>query len=219
MARRQKKYHYIYKTTCSVNKKYYIGMHSTDKMDDGYLGSGKRLWNSIKYHGKENFTKEILEYCETREELKKREEEIVNEQLLTEDLCLNLKVGGEGGGRIWNEEHMKVFSKSGNDAFKSKMEDPNYRENHSKKMSESRKKDYENGKRERTYFYDWYGKNHSEETKKILSKQRKGVYGLGENNSVYGRKWMNKDGVKKMVKKEEIEEHTNTGWLFGKMKK
>lgn len=31
MARRQKKYHYIYKTTCTVNGKYYIGMHSTEK--------------------------------------------------------------------------------------------------------------------------------------------------------------------------------------------
>lgn len=30
-------------------------MHSTDNLDDGYVGSGKRLWNSIKKHGKENF--------------------------------------------------------------------------------------------------------------------------------------------------------------------
>jgi hypothetical protein len=27
---------------------------------------------------------------------------------------------------------------------------------------------------------------------------------------------MNKDGVSKMVKKEEIEEHSTDGWLFGK---
>jgi len=218
MARRQKKYNYIYKTTCNVNGKYYIGMHSTDNLEDEYIGSGKRLWYSINYHGRDNHTKEILEYHSTRDELKKREKEIVNEQLINEDLCLNLKVGGNGGGRIWNEEHMKAFSKSGNDAFKSKMKDPEYRENHFKKLSEANKKSYENGRRERTYFYDWNGKKHSEESKKKISESKKGK-GMGENNSVYGRKWMNKDGVTKMVKKEEIEEHTNVGWIFGKMKK
>ena len=51
----RRKYHYIYKTTCIINDKFYIGMHSTDNMEDGYIGSGKRLWHSINYHGKENF--------------------------------------------------------------------------------------------------------------------------------------------------------------------
>ena len=60
MARTQKKCHYIYKTTCSITNRFYIGMHSTDNIDDNYLGSGKRLWNSINYHGKENHKKEIL---------------------------------------------------------------------------------------------------------------------------------------------------------------
>ena len=96
MPRKQKKYHYIYKTTCSVTNRYYIGMHSTDNLEDGYLGSGKRLWNSINYHGRENHTIEILEFCENRKKLKERESEIVNEELLNEELCMNLTVGGNG---------------------------------------------------------------------------------------------------------------------------
>ena len=72
-------------------------MHSTDNLEYGYLGSGKRLWHSINYHGKDNHIKEILEFCEDREHLKKREEEIVNKQLINEDLCMNLKTGGQGG--------------------------------------------------------------------------------------------------------------------------
>jgi hypothetical protein len=48
------------------NDKYYIGMHSTNDLNDGYMGSGKRLWFSINYHGKENHACEILEYCKDR---------------------------------------------------------------------------------------------------------------------------------------------------------
>lgn len=47
----RRKYHYIYKTKCLLTNKYYIGMHSTDNLDDGYVGSGKRLWYSINKHG------------------------------------------------------------------------------------------------------------------------------------------------------------------------
>ena len=53
-----RKFHFIYKTTCSVNGKYYYGMHSTDDLEDGYIGSGTKLWHSIKKHGLENFKME-----------------------------------------------------------------------------------------------------------------------------------------------------------------
>ena len=33
VSKEEKKYHIIYKTTCLINKKYYIGMHSTDDLD------------------------------------------------------------------------------------------------------------------------------------------------------------------------------------------
>ena len=78
-------------------------MHSTDNLEDGYLGSGKILGYSISKHGKENHLKEILEHCSSRDELKKREKEIVNEELLADKLCLNIKVGGEGGGPSWDK--------------------------------------------------------------------------------------------------------------------
>ena len=214
MARRQKKYHYIYKTTCTVNKKYYIGMHSTDSLYDRYLGSGKRLWYSINYYGKDKHEKVILEFCDNREELKKREKEIVNEQLISEELCMNLQKGG-GGGFI-DYDHMMKVSKSGNDVFLKKMEDRNYREYFSKKLSEANKKQYEDGRREKKYFYEWKGKKHTEESKLKISESKKGKY-CGEKNSVYGRKWMTKKNeLPKMVKKEEIDNHILNGWVFGK---
>ena len=101
----RRKYHYIYKITNKLNGKFYIGMHSTDNLDDGYFGSGKIINYSVNKHGIENHRVEILEFLDSREELKKREAEIVNEELLSDPLCMNSKFGGEGG---W--DHINIGS-------------------------------------------------------------------------------------------------------------
>ena len=93
----RRKYHYIYKTTCIITNKFYIGMHSTDNLEDGYVGSGKRLWYSINKHGKENHVCQILEFLPDRDSLREREKEVVNQEMLNEELCMNLAIGGEGG--------------------------------------------------------------------------------------------------------------------------
>jgi hypothetical protein len=98
----QRKHHYIYKITrVDGSGKYYIGMHSTDDLDDGYFGSGTYLWHSINKHGKDAHSKEILEHLPSRKDLKLREKEIVN-----------LKRGGEGNSsedskRIWLKPGMR----------------------------------------------------------------------------------------------------------------
>ena len=73
-------------------------MHSTKNKDDGYLGSGKIVLQAIKKYGRENFKKEILAICESRSQLAALEKTIISESLLKDPLCMNLKVGGEGGG-------------------------------------------------------------------------------------------------------------------------
>ena len=108
MSRKQKKYHFIYKTTCEITGKYYVGMHSSDSLEDGYLGSGKILGYSRAKYGDENHTREILEHCESREQLRSREKEIVNEELLKDPLNINIKYGGEGG---WDQINKKLSKK------------------------------------------------------------------------------------------------------------
>jgi len=88
MPRKQYKYHYIYKTTNTLNGKFYVGMHSTNNLNDEYIGSGKRLWHSINKHGKENHKCEILEFLSDRQSLKTREAEIVNKELLENKKCM-----------------------------------------------------------------------------------------------------------------------------------
>lgn len=61
----------VYKITNLINGKCYIGK---DKHNNpNYLGSGRRINSAIKKYGKENFIKEILEYCNTYDELRDRE--------------------------------------------------------------------------------------------------------------------------------------------------
>jgi group I intron endonuclease len=57
----------IYKTTNLLNGKYYIGKQK--KYTKGYFGSGVALRYAIKKYGKINFKKEILEICNSDEEL------------------------------------------------------------------------------------------------------------------------------------------------------
>jgi group I intron endonuclease len=97
----RRKHHIIYKTTCLVTGKWYIGMHSTNDLNDGYIGSGKRLWYSIKKYGKEQHRCEILEHLPDRETLALREEEILTPELKADPLCLNLAKGGLGHHPGW----------------------------------------------------------------------------------------------------------------------
>ena len=119
MARKKANIHYIYKTTCNVTGRWYIGMHSTTKLEDGYMGSGKILRYSIRKYGVENHTKEILEFFETREELIFREQEIVTKELISDGKCMNLREGGTGG---WVSKEVQLkCSKAGGDTTSQKI--------------------------------------------------------------------------------------------------
>ena len=86
--------HYtIYKITNKINNKFYIGMHQTKKLDDGYMGSGKRLKLAIKKYGIENFNKEILHIFDNEEDMKNKEKELV----ILDEMSYNLCEGGKGG--------------------------------------------------------------------------------------------------------------------------
>ena len=77
-----KKYHYFYKITNTINNKYYYGVHSTDNLNDGYMGSGTAIRMAEKKYGIEFFEKEILKYFDTAEEAYDYEKFVVNETLV-----------------------------------------------------------------------------------------------------------------------------------------
>ena len=98
----------IYKTTNLINKKTYIGIHQTEKLDDGYLGSGLAMKRAIKKYGKENFKREILEFCLSYSELIEKEKFYVNEEWVNLENNYNLKTGGQSSGLLSEESKLKI---------------------------------------------------------------------------------------------------------------
>lgn len=86
--------HFIYKTT-HVNGKYYIGRHSTDNLDDGYVGSG--LW-PLSIKDKTTLTREILEFVDDVETLIIREDFYLKEHF-GKPGCMNRTPDAVGFGK------------------------------------------------------------------------------------------------------------------------
>lgn len=162
----RRKHHYIYKIT-RFDGKYYIGLHSTDNLDDGYFGSGKYLWNSIRKYGKEAHTKEIIEFLPDRNSLKIREAEIVNEECVRDSLCMNLKLGGEGGwDHITDNEGRRRGGITASHAIIDFVRSDEGREQSRQKMNRL----HEDGI---VKFDNFKGKKHSQETRDRISKAMK----------------------------------------------
>jgi hypothetical protein len=94
MRMRPYKYHYFYKITNNLNGYFYYGVHNTNNLEDGYMGSGTRLKYAYQIFGIENFSKEILKFFNTAEDAFKYESEIVTEELTRRIDCYNIQQGG-----------------------------------------------------------------------------------------------------------------------------
>ena len=71
--KREYKYHYLYKITNKLTDQFYIGIHSTNNLNDNYMGSGTLLKRDYKIYGRDNFTKEIIKFFDNRSDLIKYE--------------------------------------------------------------------------------------------------------------------------------------------------
>ena len=102
----------IYKTSNLINGRIYVGKdkHNNPK----YLGSGNILKQAINKYGIENFQKEILEYCNTKEELSNREKYWIDKlNSLYIHGGYNLTKGGEGGDTFTNKpEELKTITRN-----------------------------------------------------------------------------------------------------------
>jgi len=102
----EKKFNIVYITTNLINGKQYVGDHSTNNIDDNYLGSGKvALWPAIKKYGKENFKKEILEQFDTKQQAFDAQEKYIIKYNTLVPAGYNISPsGGHGCKDCWSEE-------------------------------------------------------------------------------------------------------------------
>lgn len=141
----------IYKITNKINNKIYVGKQVNIRKNNNYLGSGKLIKLSVKKYGKENFQKDILQECQTNDELN------IFEKIWIERLNslipngYNISTGGDGGDTISNN--------------------PN-KESIMEKQTNTKKVNGVKG--------SMFGKNQSEETKLLISKKIKELYADGK---------------------------------------
>lgn len=204
-------FHFLYKTTCSTTSCYYIGIHSTDNLDDRYLGSGYRLKQSIKKHGYSTHNREILQFANSREELLDLEESIVTHTLLEDEKCLNLSIGGRAGipnhksstrsetmKSIWNDElHREKMSIVNSQNAKSSWNNTRTRNKRIKSLTESTKK-------------MWESESHRQN---VITKLKQYT---GEKSSQFGTCWINKDGKALKIKRDQLEDYLSLGYSRGR---
>lgn len=214
MTRKKKQYYFIYKTTNILNGKYYIGMHSTNNLSDGYLGSGKRLRYSINKYGIENHKREIIEFCESIEELKNKEKEIVNLNEIAKKECINIQPGGGGGFTI--EQQKENAIKSNQVQKKLRETNPEWVKKRSNNLSKSIKKAYDEGRKEKKCYCNWSGKKHKEESKKKIGKASS-IHQKGEKNSQFGTCWITNGIENKKIFKNDLDLFINDNWKLGRI--
>jgi hypothetical protein len=209
-------YYTVYKTTNTVNGKYYIGVHQTDNLEDDYLGSGKLLKRALEKYGREAFRREYLAIFDSAEEMFSLEGELVTESLVVDAQCYNLKEGGHGGWQVHNQsEEFTWARRKGAEAATLARDDAVWRS----AMSEAQRLRWKTGGRPEGFEYDWTGKTHKEETKRKIGEANRKM--VGEKNSQFGKSWVYNEELKQSnkVAQNEIEELLLAGWKRGRKMK
>lgn len=235
----KQKFYLIYKITNLLDNRIYIGAHCTFNVNDKYMGSSKHLKKDIKELGKQNFKKEILHIFSNKEDMIKKEAEIVNKEFCYRIDTYNKMIGGISE-LSWND--MIVVKDNCGTIHSVYKDDPRYLSGEFVGIAKGIP--YNKGKLNvrdangNTFQVDvadprWLsgelvhlstgkpgtksllGKNHSEESKNKIglanSEKQK-----GEANSQFGTCWVTNGTENKKIKKEQLEEFIVKGFYKGR---
>lgn len=182
------KYHFVYLTKRVGTPYYYYGVHSTNNLDDGYLGSGDYLKNAIRKYGKENFSREILSFFDTREQALKYENKLITKEMINDKYCYNIQHGGKGT----KEEHLLSTKQK----MSIKAKGRKLSQEQINKIIETRKRNIER----KGYF-------HTEESKRKIGAASKGnKYALNLKHSEETKRKMSNSQKKRYKNNPELKE-------------
>lgn len=195
----------IYRIVHKENGKIYIGKHQTKNLDDGYMGSGKRLIYAQEKYGLETFEKEILYIFDNEEEMNAKEAELVTEEFCLREDTYNICPGGRGGWGYINSNDL------------SGLIEYNKSENHKKSSSLGGQNSkggggwgWDSTEKRRTGFKD---KRHTQKWKENHSKIMK-ERASGKNNSQFGTMWITNGQESRKIKKDQ---DIPAGWKKGRI--
>ncbi len=218
------KFYTVYEVKNKVNDKTYRGKHITDNPYDGYLGSGKYLKRAINKYGIESFEKFVLYIFDNKEDMDKKEAELVDEVYLLSGNTYNLKLGGQGGfDHIYSSPEIATeVGKRGYNAGLAKFTKEKRSEIGKKSYSKSlllfRKSNDPEIKKRRSEISGntFRGKHHTSETKKKMSEKQQNVDRTGNNNPMYGKCWVYNDKESIRIDKTDLDIYLQNGWIKGR---
>lgn len=154
---------YIYKTTCLINGKIYVGKKHKSTFDPKYYGSGIRLAEAIIQYGRENFVIEVLDWAEDVQTLNALEKKWIKDlNSRNPEIGYNVSAGGTSFCCQYHKEETK---KKISESMKHLLEKGDFRKKgNCKKTPETREK-----LRQRNL-----GHSVSEETRRKISDKIKG---------------------------------------------
>ena len=195
---------YIYKVTNLINNKIYIGQHfrsdgSLTELDPKYWGSGIKINNAFLKYGYNNFSREIICWCDSLEELNEKEKFYISEfDTLNDNIGYNIAKGGNAGNLICGyseEEKLEHYAKI-SDGNKKAWKNPEIRAKYIKSFS-NRSEEYK--QKISKSLTGRKGTPMSEENKKKFRERNLGnKYGLGNKSRTD-----QKDSEKTKKKKSE----------------
>ena len=206
--------HFVYITTNLIDGKQYIGDHSTNDLNDGYLGSGRPyLQRALRQYGKQNFKKEILEVFPSKKEAFNAQEKYIQKYNTLFPNGYNLSPTGGLGVR-------GCFSHSELSKARISQSSKGISRNKNRKMSDETKQKISISKKGKTawnkgipmnektyanYISKNKGWHHSEESRQKISK-----------NNARNKPWLNKKMSEETRKKMSA---SRLGVKRGKYKK
>ena len=172
-----KKYYTVYQITNILNDKIYIGFHSTNNLNDSYMGSGKAMQAAYKKYGKDKFAKKYIAIFDNKEDAELLESQIVNLDFINRKDTYNMSIGGnvcilygESNGFFGKKHSKETLLK-----IRESLKDYKHTEETKEKISKTSLKMWsERDDLKEALSLRLLGSSHSEETKKKISDAHKG---------------------------------------------
>jgi hypothetical protein len=203
-------YYYVYQITNLLNNKIYVGKHKSElsPTENGYYGSGKQIKAAIEKYGIANFKKEVLHYCNSKEEMAEKESNIVTEDFVKRKDTYNMHKGGNGGwdhynGSAQHSENSRKGGKKTANRDSNPFKDPEWQKKH----------DYTRTVEHMKLMNDRAATPEAIE-KRIATFKKRG-HAQGEKNSQFGRFWIS-NVLTKEVKRITVNDTIPDGWVRGK---